>query len=188
MGKGFRQLVRRPQVPSCRTSSCVVDTFVRLSSVLTSYASGAKICSSRLSFGFWCESTDRLCIPQALREASEAEASARTLEERASIANAETAEELRDTQERLRGVEVILGCSERRPAWCDKEAVVFMHRASEARLRANCVKSGVSLTLGGHFVKIAVRSAPCRACRVVELRVDWLTGLWITALPFSSSP
>lgn len=45
-------------------------------------------------------------ITQALQEASEAEASARAAEERASSANAETAEELKDTQERLRGVEV----------------------------------------------------------------------------------
>lgn len=43
---------------------------------------------------------------QALRRASEAEASARTAEERAADANLETTEELRDTRERLRCAEV----------------------------------------------------------------------------------
>ena len=53
-----------------------------------------------------CELTACACPTQALREASEAEALARTAEERFSTANAETAEELRETQERLRVVEV----------------------------------------------------------------------------------
>ena len=59
---------------------------------------------------FLCRSDrDWLCdvrIAQANRRASEAEASARTAEERAGGANLEAAEELRVTQERLRGVEV----------------------------------------------------------------------------------